>query len=394
MSKSSLIGGMLLIVGTSIGGGMLALPVAMAKNGFFSSILFLTLCWGVMTLGALLILEVNLHLPPGSNLISMARLTLGWPGQALAWILYLFLLYTLLAAYISGGSDIVDALITSLGYSSSSHITAALFTFLFGSVVYHGIKAVDYVNRGFMLGKLCIYGLLIIIISPHIHLNNLQNGSLTIVSGSMMILVTSFGFASIVPSLRDYFQHDIKRLRWVIIFGSMIPLVCYIAWNAVIMGVIAREGQHGLIALSHTHHMTSELTHSLNIAIHNTYITAFFSFFASICMVTAFLGVAIGLFDFLADGLKLQKKGRQGNLVFIITFLPPLIIVTVQPGLYLHALSYAGTCCVLLLLLLPTLMAWQIRQINTSLPYFRVFGGNWLLGFIALTAVILLAISL
>ena len=104
MSKSSLIGGMLLIVGTSIGGGMLALPVAMAKNGFFSSILFLTLCWGVMTLGALLILEVNLHLPPGSNLISMARLTLGWPGQVLAWILYLFLLYTLLAR--NAGSNV------------------------------------------------------------------------------------------------------------------------------------------------------------------------------------------------------------------------------------------------------------------------------------------------
>ncbi|WP_328287250.1 aromatic amino acid transport family protein, partial [Legionella pneumophila] len=106
MINSKLIGGILLIVGTSIGGGMLALPVSTAEVGFTNSLFFLFFCWLVMTAGALLILEVNLRLPAGSNMISMAKSTLGLPGQVIAWITYLLLLYTLLAAYISGGSDV------------------------------------------------------------------------------------------------------------------------------------------------------------------------------------------------------------------------------------------------------------------------------------------------
>ena len=62
---SRFIGGLLLIIGTSIGGGMLALPVANAASGFWNSTIFLILCWLLMTLGAFFILEVNLYLPRG-----------------------------------------------------------------------------------------------------------------------------------------------------------------------------------------------------------------------------------------------------------------------------------------------------------------------------------------
>ena len=90
MPNSKLVGGVLLIVGTSIGGGMLALPVSTAAAGITNAIIFLFLCWLIMTTGALLILEVNLRLPAGSNMVSMAKSTLGLPGQIIAWITYLF----------------------------------------------------------------------------------------------------------------------------------------------------------------------------------------------------------------------------------------------------------------------------------------------------------------
>ena len=48
-NSAKLIGGILLIVGTSIGAGMLALPVANAATGFPVSGLFLFFCWSVMT---------------------------------------------------------------------------------------------------------------------------------------------------------------------------------------------------------------------------------------------------------------------------------------------------------------------------------------------------------
>ena len=86
-----------------------------------------------------------------------------------------------------------------------------------------------------------------------------------------------------------------------------------------------------------------------------------FDLFSSICMLTAFLNVALGLKDFISDGFQLQKKGSQAYLSLALTFLPPLVMVVFNPGLYLKALNYAGIFCVLLQLLIPILMRWQIK---------------------------------
>ncbi|MGE3921111.1 MAG: aromatic amino acid transport family protein, partial [Gammaproteobacteria bacterium] len=99
--KSKLIGGILLIVGTSIGAGMLALPVATAPGGFLGAAILLLACWLLMTFSALVILEVNLWLPPDSNIVSMAQKTAGRFAEVLAWVVYLLLLYSLISAYIS-----------------------------------------------------------------------------------------------------------------------------------------------------------------------------------------------------------------------------------------------------------------------------------------------------
>lgn len=394
MANSKFIGGILLIVGTSIGGGMLALPVSTAEVGFTNSIFFLILCWLIMTAGALLILEVNLRLPAGSNMVSMAKTTLGLPGQIIAWIAYLLLLYTLLAAYISGGSDVLNGLLQRANLNLPNWITSLIFTLMFSLVVYGGIRSVDYVNRGLMFGKLGVYLLLVVIISPHIQLTALNGGSMKAVTGSLMVLITSFGFASIVPSLREYFHDDVHSLRKVILLGSLIPLTCYILWDAVIMGVVQREGDNGLIALMTNEHATSGLTNALSTAVNSQWITGFFSFFTSICMVTAFLGVSIGLFDFLADGLALKKTGLQGKSTLALTFIPPLAVVLFNPGIYLHALSYAGICCVILLLLLPALMAWRARKMEPAGGTWIMPGGNLSLLVVLLSALFLLMIAM
>lgn len=391
---SKFIGGILLIIGTSIGGGMLALPVSTAEVGFFNSVCFLILCWLVMTLGAFLILEVNLHLPSGNNMISMAKFSLGLPGQIIAWVTYLFLLYSLLAAYISGGSDVLNGILLKLQVNLPSWFTSVSFTFIFSLVVYHGIRTVDYFNRGLMFGKLSVYLLLLIIIGPHMNLESLRGGSMRAITSSLMILITSFGFASIVPSLREYFNDDLKTLRRVIFLGSLIPLLCYILWDAVIMGVVQSSGEQGLISLMHSEHATSGLTNALSNTTNSQWISGCFSFFTSICMITAFLGVSIGLYDFLADGLSLRKSGLQGQSALALTFLPPLAIVLIYPGIYLHALSYAGICCVILLLLLPAVMAWRTRSLNPHNSILFIPGGNLTLALVSLVAIILLALAI
>lgn len=386
--KSRFIGGILLIVGTSIGAGMLALPVANAATGLWQSSLFLLLCWGIMTLGALFILEANLYLPPGKHMVSMAASTLGRPGLLAAWLSYLFLLYTLLSAYISGGADVFGSLFAGIGLPINEGLASILFTLIFGLVVYGGIRQVDLLNRGLMFGKLAIYFVLILLIAPHIQSSHFAEGNYQYITGTIMILITSFGFAIIVPNLRDYFNDDVKTLRKVILIGSLIPLLCYLAWDAVIIGSLPSEGEQGLAALMHNEHTTSALAAMLSNKVQSKLISSLFNFFTSICMLTAFLGVSLCLISFLADGLNMEQKGKQGLGLFFLTFLPPLLVVIYYPGAYIHALSYAGIFCVILLLLLPALMTLFGRKKFSS--NYIVPGGLFSQGIVIAFSIILL----
>ena len=140
------LGCVLLILGTSIGAGMLALPVAMSQANLWVTLLTLLICWATMTFGALSILEVNLALPPGSNLITMAGRTLGRSGQVVMWFFYLFLLYSLLAAYLSGVGDVAQHLVCQLGLCWSRTWGTIIALFFLGLVVYCGLSSVDGLN--------------------------------------------------------------------------------------------------------------------------------------------------------------------------------------------------------------------------------------------------------
>ncbi|WP_298628287.1 amino acid permease [uncultured Legionella sp.] len=386
--RSRFIGGVLLIVGTSIGGGMLALPVANAATGFWQSSLFLFICWAFMTIGAFFILEANLYLPKGKHMVSMAAATLGKYGLLAAWISYLFLLYTLLSAYISGGSDVLNSLLIKTGVHLNEWQASTLFTLLFGLIVYGGIYSVDFANRALMFGKLAVYVLLVVLIAPHVELHHFNHGEMKYIGGTIMILITSFGFAIIVPNLREYFDDDIKTLKKVIFIGSLIPLICYLAWDAVIIGSLPSEGPQGLKHLMSNPHTTSALAGLLSDKVQNPIISGLFNFFTSICMLTAFLGVSLCLFSFLADGLKLREKGAHGYGLFLLTFLPPLIIVIFYPGAYIHALNYAGIFCIILLLLLPALMCYFGRKYYKSV--FMVPGGTMSQGVVVVASIALL----
>jgi tyrosine-specific transport protein len=385
------LGSILLIVGTSIGGGMLALPVATAAGGFSWSAITFTLCWAVMTSGSFLILEALQPLPIGSNMISLARHYLGKPGEWSIWFLYFALLYSLLGAYISGGSDVFNNLLNQMHLHLPQYLIPIIYTFCFSLVIYSGIRWVDYVNRGLMFGKLGAYLILVAVIAPHVKLSYFYQGSLKKLLPNLSILITSFSFASIVPSLRDYWKNEIGSLKQIIFWGSLIPLICYLIWNFVIMGAVSPDSPQNLNLLMQSDHAISGLGESLGQTTKSQLILKLFDFFSGICMLTAFLSVSLGLFDFIADGFKLKKSGAQGYIALALTFLPPLAVAVIDPGLYLKALNYAGIFCVLLLLFFPILMSWNARKSESNLKQL-VPGKNLALAGLILAAILSLFI--
>ncbi len=104
-------------------------------------------------------------------------------------------------------------------FLSSFHIhlaaktSAFLFVGILSLIVYKGLSSVDYINRSLMLSKYLSFILLVIFISPFISIHCLLNSGqlyrLNLIFTCVTIIITSFGFAIIVPSLRSYFHNDL-----------------------------------------------------------------------------------------------------------------------------------------------------------------------------------------
>lgn len=91
--------------------------------------------------------------------------------------------------------------------------------------------------------------------------------------------------------------------------------------------------------------------------------------FADLALATSFLGVALGLFDYLAD--LFQRSNTVGGRLQTgaITFLPPLAFALFYPRGFVMALGYAGVALAVLALIIPSLLtAKQKAQSSGGLP--------------------------
>lgn len=373
MKINHYIGGILLVAGTTIGAGMLALPVMSSFVGFFPSFVIFILCWLVMLATAFFFLDANFAVEGEPNLISMVHKTLGGWGKAVSWVVYLLLLYSLTAAYIAASGPLFSSAIEAItGWEMPTWLAPFSLPIIFGGFVYLGTLGVDVINRFLMLGLGVSYLLLVGFLPEHIEGQLLMHVDWNPTLLVFPVVITSFGYHIIIPSLTTYMNHDRRKLRWTLLIGSLLPLVIYILWQILILGIVPITGEMSLVeawkqGASATAPLTQILTNKwIKIGAH------FFSFFA---IVTSFLGVTLSLSDFLTDGFKIKKTWEGRLIACLMTFIPPLIFaLTYQRG-FIVALEYAGAFVAILLIFLPAMMAWKL-----STPrFYSTFWGRLLL---------------
>ncbi len=350
------IGGILLITGTCLGGGILALPISNASTGLIISSGYLFAVWFMMTVCSYLILEVNLLFKPGTNLLTMAGATLGRVGQILTAITYFALLYNLLSAYITGGSGIFLTVFNILGININDNIAALIFVSIFGYIVFSKMHRLDISNRIFIVLKLFLFITIVVLSCPAIEINNLLVINSLYSRGIVMVLCTSFGFGVVIPSLRQYLDNDSCKLRVAVIVGSIIPLVVYIIWDSILIGTIGTEM---LMNLEDEAQSTNKMISIFAVLVQNGFTVNIFHLFAALCLITSFLGISLSMSDFLSDSMNIEKQGSAKKLLFGLTFLPPLIMVIWFKESFIAALRYAGIFCVFLHIFLPILMVWS-----------------------------------
>jgi tyrosine-specific transport protein len=379
--KNRTLGSTFIVAGTTIGAGMLAMPLAAAGVGFGVTFILLVGLWALMCYTALLLVEVYQHVPADTGLGSLARRYLGKYGQWLTGFSMLFLMYALTAAYISGAGEL---LASSLSQWLSTSITPTsgvlMFTLVAGGIVCIGTHMVDMFNRLLFSAKIVLLVVMLALMMPHIHQANLLTMPLEkgLALSAIPVIFTSFGFHGSVPSVVSYLNGDLRKLRLVFITGSAIPLVAYIFWQLATLGAIDSATFSGLIA---NHSGLNGLLQAVREVVASPHVELAVHLFADLALATSFLGVSLGLFDYLSDLFQRSRKASGRIQSGLITFAPPLVFALFYPQGFVMALGYAGVALAILALIIPSLLVWKSRQQHSGAGY-RVMGGTPLLALI------------
>jgi len=392
LKTNKFLGSILLISGTSIGAGMLGLPVMTGFAGFFPTLILLFFLWIYMLVTAFLYLEANLAFPGNVNLVTMASNTLGVFGKVTAWIVYLLLLYSLTAAYMAGSAPLFNNAIKYFtGYTLPSWAGPLPLLLIFGIFIYLGSKSADYINRFLMLSLVIAYFILAIFLPPHTDFNLLKHVDIRATLFGFPLIITSYGFHIIIPTLTNYMRHNVKKLKMALIFGSFIPFLIYILWEFLILGTVKLNGNNSLSQMYiEGQTSTGPLIDVLINVINKPWIARVANFFSFFAIITSFIGVTLSLADFLTDGFKIKRNKKGRFIACLLTFLPPLIFLYGYQRIFLKALQYAGIFVAILLCILPALMIWRLPEAK----FYKTFWGRTLLVVVILIAIVVIGLDI
>lgn len=374
----SMIGGILLIGGSCIGAGMLGLPIITGLSGFFPSLVMFLAAWAFMTLTGLLLVEVNGWFTTQVNLVTMVGHALGGFGRVLSWFLYLFLFYALLVAYISGSGGLSATFFQAfLNTKIPVWVGSLFFVLLFGFVVYQGTRPVDLWNRVLMVGKIASYVGMVFLGMRFVKMSLLTYTQPSYVLFSLPILVISFGFHNMIPSLTAYMKGDLKRVRLTILGGSFFALLVYLIWQFVVLGIVPVAGSNGIVESLHS---DQEASQAVSKILGVSWVSTFAQTLGFFAILTSFLAQSLSLVHFLADGLKVSYEKKENVWLCALALGPPLILSLIYPQLFFKALNFAGgICAVFLFGILPVLMVWIGRYRKKIQTSYQVTGGKPLL---------------
>lgn len=389
--KNSAVGSTFIVAGTALGAGMLAMPLATAGVGFWPAFIMLLSLWAVMSYSALLLVEVYQHNDASMGLGTLAHKYLGKPGLWATSFAMPFLMYALVAAYLVGGGDIINAfLANTFALQLPSYVGVLVFALVGSTVVSIGTRSVDMVNRLLFASKIIFFAAMLLLLLPHVHAVNILTMPVqqALVLSAIPIIFTSFGFHGSVPSIVHYMQGDTRQLKWIFILGSAIPLMVYVLWQLATLGSIDTNTFLGVLAQASG---INGLLTAIKAVAESHYVELAVRMFAGLALATSFLGVALGLFDFLADLFRRKNNAKGRVQTALITFVPPLIFALFYPKGFIFALGFAAIALAVLSLLLPPLLAFKTRRQHDSA--YQVMGGSLALLLIFGLGLIIIAIQ-
>ena len=299
---------------------------------------------------------------PGLGLLELYESSLGKPLSYVGSAAYFFLHYAMMVAYIAQGGANLQGL-AGLG----DGVGQVAFAALCGSALFlSNPAAIEKVNNGLVVGVAASFASIMAIGAGTADFGALiapENQHPDQVINCFPILFLALVFQNVVPTVVNQLEGDRTKISQAIVGGTTVPMLMFLAWNAVVLGNVAGTDVSNIdpVALLQSGAAGSEILAPL------------VGVFSSLALVTSIIGFTYGLVDAWTDVFQLPSKGKEYEQwkapLFGLVFLPPLALSLADPDIFYKALEYGGAFGVsTLFLVLPPLMVWQERYGEEAKP--------------------------
>lgn len=184
--------------------------------------------------------------------------------------------------------------------------------------------------------------------------------------------LASFGYHGNVPSLMKYYGKDPRTITRCLVYGTLLALGLYVVWLLVTMGNIPRPA---FIEIAAKGGNIDVLVQALSGVLNSRSLDLLLVIFSNFAVASSFLGVTLGLFDYLADLFGFDDSPAGRFKTALLTFVPPIVGGLLWPNGFLYAIGYAGLAATIWAAIVPALLANASRKRFGS-PAFRVWGGK------------------
>lgn len=359
------------------------MPLATARAGFGLTALGLVALWGVTYYTALMFLELYRYHSPEEGFSSLAGLAYGKPARFLITVTLLLYMYSLMAAYTSEGGKLVSRLI-----GTPNLLGLLAYLAVFGFVLKRGVGTVDGVNRLLFPVQMLIFAGLLALMLPHVTGANLsavpQEWGLAL--SILPVFMTAYSFHVVLPSIAEYLENDGAQLKQAVLWGTGIPMVAYLVWQAAIHGLLPQSVLSTVTSLEQLSRLVTETTG-------NPLLGTGMDLFAGLALTTSFLGIGLSLTDSLRDsfpGIALRGE-RRGWPIMLLTLVPPALVALLAPSAFVTLLSYSGVMAVIYSILLPFMLVRHARKQGQDI---RLPGGAPLFWLMPLLGLLLILVPL
>ncbi|AVP92542.1 MULTISPECIES: aromatic amino acid transporter [Aeromonas] len=372
-SKPSVTGGACIIASVCVGAGMLGLPSAGAGAWTSWSSLAIILTMIIMTVSGWMLLEAFKPYELTASFNSVTKDLLGHKINIFNNLTVYFVGGILLYAYITSSGLILSGLL-----GINSQLASVLFVLVFSCFVWHSTRAVDRISivliafmvLSFVFG---VSGLAANIDATMLfHSLTEELGQAPYALAMLPVALTSFGYHHSVASMRAYYGEE-QKAKQAILGGTLIALALYLLWLLSIFGNLPRNAFGPIIAKGGD---VDVLLGALASVIESRRVSNAINLFSMAAILSSFIGVGLGVFDYLADLFKFDNS-RQGRAKsWGVTFLPPLVFSLLFPFGFVVAIGYAGAAATVWACIIPALLAKKSRELAPQGGGFKAPGGQ------------------